>query len=87
VRVRSRSYSKLVGAWQDLQLTNLEDWRRAKQSLLDGFRQRFGTSRLSRARFGMSPGTQYQRWNDSTWAAMTPDLVVDGEDDVLKSLQ
>jgi hypothetical protein len=85
VRVRSRSYSKLDGGWQDIQVASVEDWTQAKQSLLNGFRQRFGTSRLSRSRFGMAPGTQYQRWNDATWSAVSRDLVVDGEDDVLRA--
>jgi hypothetical protein len=87
VRVRSQSYSRLTGGWQDMQVATLEDWKRARQSLLAEFRQRFGTSRVSRARFGMSPGTQFQRWNDSTWATVTKNLVVDGEADLLKALQ
>jgi hypothetical protein len=87
VRVRSPSYSRLTGEWQEVQVGSLEDWKQSRQSLLEGFRQRFGTSRLSKTRFGMAPGTQYQRWNENTWAAVIRDLVVDGEGEVLRAFQ
>jgi hypothetical protein len=85
VRVRSQSYAKLVGGWRDVQVNTLEEWKRERDSMLQEFRQRFGTVRLSRARFGLAPGAQYARWNDATWSAIQNDLIVDGEQDVLRT--
>jgi zinc-ribbon domain len=87
VRARSSSYPKLVGSWKDVQVSSVSDWTRERQALIQEFRARFGKVRLSRARFGMAPGTLYDRWNDQTWARLQDDIAIDGEQEVLNSLK